>query len=368
MIVWQSVKHRGPWSLLNRSMRQLLYIGLLFFSVQLSGQLGGLNTYDFLNLSPSARITALGGYATALSDGDLNMMYSNPALIDSQVTQQIVINHNFHLAEVTHGNAGYGLYLDKLRMAVGIGASYVSYGAFRRFDFRDNELGTFNANEYALNVAVSKSIRDRLHIGANVKFIRSSFDIYQSNAIGLDLGVHYNKPENRSAWSLVIRNIGLQLSSFGLAREGLPIDVQIGYTKRLEHLPFRFLVSAHDLNHWNLNRVDSDDLDPIFINQPEEGGGGGLAGFADNFFRHLVFGGELSIGRNDVVRLRVGYNHQRNKELSTAAFRSLSGFSFGFGIKVKKIRFDYGFGSYHLAGGVNHLSLVMQMSELFRKV
>lgn len=348
-------------------MKNAVFILFLIVTNNVYAQLGSIKTFDFLNLSPSARVTALGGYAAALSDGDINMMVINPALIDSLSINQIAINHNFHLADVSHGLVSYGFLLDKLKLNVGIGVNYVSYGDFRRFDFRDNELGSFGANEIALNIAMSKTFRQRMRIGSNIKFIQSSFDTYQSNAIGLDLGLYYYKPENRTSWAFVIKNIGLQLSSYGGIKESLPLDVHIGYSKQLEHLPFRLIISAHSLNNWQLNGVDNLSSDPIFVNQ-EPSDRSGFANFTDNLFRHLVFGGELMIGKNGIFRLRIGYDHQRNKELSTTAFRSLSGFSFGFGVKVKKITFDYGFGSYHLAGGVNHLSMMIGLNELFNKL
>jgi hypothetical protein len=77
----------------------------------------------------------------------------------------------------------------------------------------------------------------------------------------------------------------------------------------------------------------------------------------DNVFRHLIFSGELSLGKSESFRVRGGYNHFRRKELSLSSFRSMAGFSLGFGLKIKKINFDYGLGYYHLAGATNHLSI-----------
>ena len=72
--------------------------------------------------------------------------------------------------------------------------------------------------------------------------------------------------------------------------------------------------------------------------------------------------------RGEVFRLRLGYNHLRNKELSVEGFRSLSGLSFGFGIRIKKIQIDYGVGRYHLAGSVNHLNVSIDLDHFFSKL
>ena len=82
----------------------------------------------------------------------------------------------------------------------------------------------------------------------------------------------------------------------------------------------------------------------------------------------MAFGGEFILGKNEIFRLRFGYNHDRKKHLAVNGYRSLSGLSYGFGIKVKKIVFDYAFSKYHLAGGVNHLSLRINLETLISKL
>ena len=87
----------------------------------------------------------------------------------------------------------------------------------------------------------------------------------------------------------------------------------------------------------------------------------------DNFFRHLVFGGEFLFGKKDNFRVRVGYSHFQRKELSVSGFRSLAGFSFGLGLKISKFRIDYGRAFYHIAGGLNHFSISTNLQEFKKK-
>ena len=199
-------------------------------------------------------------------------------------------------------------------------------------------------------------------MGTTFKLVRSDLDQFDSFGIAFDLGVQYLKPDKDVVWSVLVRNIGVQLSRFSDRRESLPTDIQIGYAKKLAHLPFRFLITARDLQRWDIRESTRVEDDPIFINQTvtEESG---LQVFTSNLFRHLVFGGEFIIGQKEALRLRFGYNHQRNQELQSNVFRSFGGFSFGVGIKLKKFRFDYGLGNYHLGGGVNHLSLIIDLGD-----
>ena len=342
-------------------MRLLSIIYVLCCSAQvLYGQLGGVGTFEFLNLTPSARITALGGYSSTLRDNDVNLGLLNPAALNDGTQGQVAINHNFHIADINHGYFAYGFGLDSLGINLAIGGQYVSYGEFIRADTRDNILGTFSAAEYALSISAAKLISDRLSVGTTFKLVRSDLDQFDSFGIAFDLGVQYLKPDKDVVWSVLVRNIGVQLSRFSDRRESLPTDIQVGYAKKLAHLPFRFLVTARDLQRWDIRESTRVEDDPIFINQTvtEESG---LQVFTSNLFRHLVFGGEFIIGQKEALRLRFGYNHQR--ELQSNVFRSFGGFSFGVGIKLKKFRFDYGLGNYHLGGGVNHLSLIIDLGD-----
>jgi len=44
-------------------------------------QKGGESTYSFLGLANAARVAALGGEVVSIRDGDINMVFHNPALL-----------------------------------------------------------------------------------------------------------------------------------------------------------------------------------------------------------------------------------------------------------------------------------------------
>ena len=275
--------------------------------------------------------------------------------------KSISVNHNFHLADISYGSAAFGYSVEKLGITTMLGIAYLSYGDFTRADEIGNISGTFIGKETAIVLGAAKKWNERMSAGVNMKFANSRLDSYSSSGLGIDVGLTYENPEKSTFTTIVIRNIGVQFSSFNEERESFPLDVQIGTSKRLKYLPLRLSFILHDLQDWNL-RSDGLDDDPIFIDQAPGESGTFSRGF-DNFFHHVIISGEFLIGKNEVVRLRFGYNHQLKKELSVSAFRSLNGFSVGFGFKVKKIAFDYGFGSYHLAGGMNHISLSTNLQE-----
>ena len=76
-------------------LRPLFSIVFFLFFVMMSNvyaQTGGNTVYNFLNLVPNARIAALGGYAPAVRDHDLNIGLINPALLNKDMHNQLSLN------------------------------------------------------------------------------------------------------------------------------------------------------------------------------------------------------------------------------------------------------------------------------------
>ena len=330
-------------------------------------QLGGQNVFQFLNLTQSARTTALGGSLVSVADHDVALAYGNPALLNSEMHSHLTFNHNFHFADISHGFVNYGHHLDSLDISVHLGVNYIGYGDFIRADEFGNQDGTFDARETAITLGASKSYQDRLRFGVNAKVISSSLEAYNAFGLAFDLGLYYVNPEKAFSVGAVIKSAGIQLSTYNGIREDLPLDIQIGFSKRLKHLPFRFSIIAHQLQQWDVRYDDPDQEDPVgLFGEVQESSK--FSEGVDNFFRHFIFNGEFLLGKNENMRLRFGYNHLRRKELSVSEFRSLGGFSLGFGLKIKQFRIDYGVGYYHLAGGVNHISLSTNLQEFKKKI
>jgi len=166
----------------------------------------------------------------------------------------------------------------------------------------------------------------------------------------------------------VANHIGTQLSSYAGTREPMPTNVQLALSKRLKHMPFRFTVTAHHLNRWDLQYDNPFDDDGTFIIGETPASTESNRSTVDNIFRHLIFSGEFLLGKAENLRLRLGYNHMIKQDLSvTTNSASFAGFFFGFGLKVSKFRFDYGRGVYHIAGGAHHITISTALSEFGKK-
>lgn len=339
---------------------------LLVSSFSLSAQIGGRYAFDGAALPTNARVTAMGGNLINPLDSDVNLAQQNPALVDSIHDNQIAFNHNFHFAGISNGNVAYGKYLHKYKLATHAALQYVSFGTFDNTDAIGTRNGEFSAGEIGLLVGASRQMNERIRVGANLKFLSGNYEAYNNFGIGVDLGVHYQKNESTS-WSVVLKNIGGELSPIVEDRRSLPLDLQIGFYKRLAHLPFRLSLIGHHL-HEPYIRYDDPNTDittDISGNQTYKSS---LVKNIDNLFRHLIIGGEFLIGKKEQVRLRFGYNHHRRQELKVSTFQSRGGFSMGFGFNIKRIKIDYGRGIYHLAGAVNHLSFRYHIGRFNAKV
>lgn len=345
----------------------LLFIFLLGNSIALIGQIGGRYTYEFLGNPQSARLTALGGSLITIADTDISLAASNPALLSDTSHNQITINHNFAFAGGSNGYIGYARTIKKLDINAHVGISYASFGEFTAADELGNAQGTFSGGETALTIGASKQLNERISIGANIKGIFGNLETYSSVGIGADIGLLYTKPGSNFSAAFVVKNIGTELSSYGDEAASLPLDIQIGISQKLQHLPFRFTIIAHQLQQWSVryddpNNMDTETLFGEPVAEPSEFSNG-----VDNFFRHFIFNGEFLLGKRQGLKLRFGYNHLRRKELSLSNFRSLAGFSIGFGLRIKGLDIDYGLGYFHLAGAANHLSIKTDLSRIFRK-
>ncbi|HYQ58298.1 MAG TPA: type IX secretion system protein PorQ, partial [Draconibacterium sp.] len=318
-------------------MKRKIYALVLFSLLFLTGkaQIGGEYTYQFLELTNSARIAALGGTQIAILDSsDLNLPYANPALLHREMDNRVLVNYVNYFADVNYGYASYA----KTYEGIGnfaVGMHYINYGQFdEALETGERTGATFNAAEYALNIIYSNRYK-RLNYGINLKPILSSFETYQSFGIAADLGASFTSKDGYTNVALVVRNIGTQISTYydGADRETIPLNIQAGISRRLKHAPLVFSATLQQLNHWDLTSSDEDEeFNGETIHQREES-------FAKQTMRHLVLGAEILPSEN--FTLRVGYNYQRRQELKFDNKVSTVGFSAGFGLKIKRFRFDY---------------------------
>lgn len=350
-------------------MKFLTTILITFLSIYTSSsQVGGIGVYKFLNLAQTARMTAMGDHVISIYDDDVNMALENPGLMNESMFNHISVSHKFLFAGITSSYAAYGFKVGKWNLPMHAGIQYVNYGELDSRDLYGDINGKVSGSDMAIVVGTSRKIYDKLNVGINVKFINSSLATYNSFGIVLDLAGVYFIPEKNVTAGFVIKNIGGQISSYGDEKESTQLNVIFGITKRLKHLPFRFSITGHHLNRWNLLYDDPNGENNVLI-IGETQTQSKFSEFTDNFFRHINFSGEFLLGKGEgPFRLRMGYNYMKSKEMAIYPYRSFAGMSFGFGLRIKKIRIDYGYAIYHLIGGKSHLTISTNLSEFGKKL
>ena len=348
----------GTYIALKMKNNQLLLIAItLLFAYSAEAQIGGKHFYEFLNIPNSSRITALGGYANAIKDDDVSLALTNPAALNESMAGAISFSHNFYLSDIQNGYVGYGHQLNNTTYTLHAGIQYITYGAFDETNDIGDVVGEFKAGEQAFVIGGGKQLNENYSVGVNLKYISSRFESYTSSAIAGDVAAMYYNPESRMAITINLTNVGWILSDYSDNSDGsMPTQMQIGFSKKLRHLPFRYSIIAHHLEEWNIAYDDPNVQDQTILFGEEESSDSG-PGFFDQLSRHLVFNGEFLFGKEENFRLRMGYNNLRRADLNLVNQFTLAGFSFGVGFKVNRFRLDYGFGGYHYASGAHHLSI-----------
>lgn len=328
---------------------------------------GGRNTYDFLSLPYSARVSALGGSLITVKDEDLGLAYQNPAALNELMHNHLTIQQTIYFSGITNGYAGYARHLKKVPLTVHGGINYVTYGKFIRSTPTGDVTGEFGASEYAIGGGVGYQATDKLSFGTNQKVILSYLEGYNSVGWSSDWAGMYNDTAKNITFSLVLRNLGSQFSTYGKNKNmsPLPFDAQFGFAHRLKYLPLRFSIIGHHLHRWNV-LYDDPALEetgilgePTLVADTDKMKAGEVV---DNIFRHLIFNLELLLGKKEVLRLRLGYDRMRQGELGVRRLRSVNGFSTGLGIRIYKFRIDYGLSIYHIGGMMHHFGISTNLS------
>ena len=334
--------------------RSYLSLFLILLSGSLLAQLGGESVFNSLNIPANARAASLGGSAIGIKDGDLNLAFFNPALLDSSTHGSFALSYVNYFSDVNFGYASYAHQLDSLTVIAGT-LQYVDYGQFIERDVTSQEIGSFSAGDYAAIIGIGRQIDSSFTIGANVKFLYSTIDQYTSSAGAIDLAGNYFSKKRKFSASLLIRNLGTQFKSFNTdTREDLPLDIQFGISKQLKHAPLRFSIVADNLQKWDIrpnSEIDAVEIDPVtgeVINNNN-------FEFGDILMRHLSLGTEILISEN--FHFRFGYNYRRRQELKVAEKPGTAGFSYGLSMKISRFHLSYGRATYHLAGPSNHFTI-----------
>ncbi|WP_298535576.1 type IX secretion system protein PorQ [uncultured Algibacter sp.] len=337
-------------------LRKIVSLFCLLMSAFTAAQVGGESTYQFLNLISSPRQAALGGKVFTNVDYDVTQAIFNPATINVEMDNQLAVNYTSYLGGISYGTAAYAYTMDRRTQTFHAGVTYINYGSFDGYDEDGNSTGTFSGNEAALSLGYALQLGySDFYFGTNLKLISSKLEQYSSLGVAVDIGLIYiNKDLDFNA-TLVVRNVGTQITTYADLNERLPFEIAFGMSQKLDNVPIRWHVTLENLQKWpigvpNPARTTSD----LAGNQSSE-----KIGFLGQVIRHTIVGAEIF--PEGGFNIRLGYNFRRGEDLRIADQRNFSGLSAGISIKMNKMRFSYTHAKYTSAGNSNFFGLQINL-------
>ncbi len=311
-------------------MKRVVFAVVFVLSVLPVGAQESQTVYNFLRLPVSAHVAALGGDNTTLVEDDATLIFHNPALINNVTDRTLNLNLMTYMEGATTGSASF-LRAAGERGTWGVTGQFMSYGTMKETNVSGQQTGDFSAKDIALGGTFAYALSERFSGGITAKLVASYIGQYNSLGAAVDLGLNYYDAEREWSLSAVARNLGGQLSAYEDDFERLPLDLQVGVTKRLIGSPLRLSASLVRLNDW------------------EYGIG-----------KHLVLGADLLLSPQFYVA--AGYNAMRASEMKISADDGDSahgaGLSLGGGLLLQRLKLHVAYAKYHVSAS----SLVFNIS------
>jgi long-subunit fatty acid transport protein len=277
--------------------------------------------YSFLRLPVSAHVAALGGDNITLTDGDATVIFHNPALISNVADKTLNLNLMTYMEGATTASASFVKTYQE-RATWGVSAQYMNYGTMKETTAENIQTGDFSAKDIALAGSLAYLLSDRISGGITARFISSHIAGYSSAAVAVDLGLNYYDPDHEWSLSAVAKNLGGQVKAYDEDFERIPLDLQLGVTKRLVGSPLRLSATLSRLNNWD-----------------------------QGFIKHLAVGADLLLGEQFYVA--AGYNFRRASEMKISDNEGDSnhgaGFSIGGGLQLERFKLHVAYGKYHVS-------------------
>jgi hypothetical protein len=259
---------------------------------------------------------------------DPNVIFYNPAGISTLTENPVSFSFVKHLLDINSAALSYSQEFEGIGRFGGA-IQYINYGTFEGATPDGIKTGEFGAGEIAAIIGYSNQLDENFYYGANIKFIYSGIENRSYTGLAVDLGLLYSIPELRWNFGFSILNLGSQITQYYNTTEDLPLDIRIGLSKTLEHLPFTFYASLNKLNE-NYNS------------------------FGERL-QQFTFGGEFKMSK--VMKLRFGYDNEKRKEYKIGGTAGIAGFNLGLGILISKYNFDYSFSSMGTIGTLHRIGI-----------
>jgi hypothetical protein len=321
----------------------------------LLAQSGGKASFNSINLPAGAYGAALGGVNNLSSSNDPNAIFYNPASIHKDADNNIGLSYTPYLGGVTNSNVAYTKSFKTFGL-LSFGLQYLNYGSFTETNESGNEIGTFQARDYAFLVGKSHTI-GVFTMGGSVKFAGSHMAGYSAFATMVDVGGFYKHQTEDLKIGLVVKNIGVVFKNYlPDSQSSTPFDVQISGRFKPAHMPVRVNVTAVSLTNYDFP-------ENAYLQVTNETQQRNLT-VVDQIGRHFILGAELILSRN--FNLVAAYNIKR-RQLRLEEKGGFTGLNLGAMVKSRAIQAEYAYSFYYSGIGIHSFTLLINTKSLFTK-
>jgi len=282
----------------------------------------GTTGSEFLLMDTSARGIAMGSAMTALTN-DAASIYWNPAGLSAVPRLSATFLHARYVADISYSAAAFARRLNDTSV-IGGGIRYLDAGSIAQTDINAVNTGTFNPRSYVAEVGWGQAIYDLsdsemdVAMGVTAKAIRTDLGGATANGYAGDLGIlsRFYTSAHTYDVGLSFQNMGTG-QKFDKVRDTMPTRLRFGGA----FFPIKPLALSAEL------------IAPI------------------NDAPHGAAGAEYSaeVDRTIKAAARAGFN-----SLTYDSQGVVSCFSFGLGLSVSDLSFDYAFVPMGMLGSQTH--------------
>jgi hypothetical protein len=282
----------------------------------------GTTGSEFLNMDTSARGVAMGGAMSAVTN-DSSSIYWNPAGLVRVPRLSASFMHAQYVADITYEAASYAQRMNDTSV-LGGGVRYLNGGSIPRMDVNAVNSGSFSPYSYVAEVGWAQTIYDLgdsdtdVAMGVAGRTIHSSLGDAAATGYGGDFGVQSRIYSSAMTYDvgLAIQNVGSG-QRFDQVRDTLPTRVRVGAAVR--------------------------PIDPLTLSveaiAPVNDSPSGAVGFE--------YAAEVEPGVKAAAR--AGINTMTYKSLGPTSV-----LSFGLGLALTEMSFDYAFIPMGVLGTATH--------------
>ena len=180
---------------------------------------GGLNAFDFLQITPYTRAIGVGGAYTALGD-DVGSIYYNPAGIASVLTNEANLTYIALYQGLSYETLSFAYPLDPVFHGFGgtfaVSVNMLQSGTLEQTTSAGVTNGTFSAGDNLFTLTYAHTLGSDFQAGFTIKDIQQQIDTVSSSLWAMDLGVLFAPGDEGVRVGADIKNISDSASGFNL--------------------------------------------------------------------------------------------------------------------------------------------------------